>query len=100
MLLGNFCEKQQPITFDLRGYAAYIKSNGLKGTDITSEIMNRSFKERESQRKKKAAFSFFLATFWFDRSTPPPVPQKTEVPAPAPAVDAGPEVTPDDVPAA
>ena len=34
-------EKPQPIAFDLRGYAAYIKASGLKGTDITPEIMNR-----------------------------------------------------------
>jgi hypothetical protein len=34
----------------------------------------------------------------FDRPTPPPVPQVTEDPAPAPAADAGPEVTPNSVP--
>ena len=36
----NPYEKPQPIAFNLRGYAAYIKANGLKGTDITPEIMN------------------------------------------------------------
>ena len=42
----NPYEKPQPIAFDLRGYAAYIKANGLKGTDITPEIMNKFSKER------------------------------------------------------
>ncbi len=42
----NPYEKPQPIAFDLRGYAAYIKANGLKGTDITPEIMNRFSRER------------------------------------------------------
>ena len=37
----NPYEKPQPVAFDLRGYAAYIKAGGLKGTDITPEIMNR-----------------------------------------------------------
>ena len=37
----NPYEKPQPIAFDLRGYAAYIKVKGLKGTDITPGIMNR-----------------------------------------------------------
>jgi hypothetical protein len=37
----NPYEKPQPIAFNLRGYAAYIKANGLKGTDITPEIMNK-----------------------------------------------------------
>ena len=37
----NPYEKPQPIAFDLRGYAAYIKANGLEGTDITPDIMNR-----------------------------------------------------------
>lgn len=37
----NPYKKPQPITFDLRRYAAYIKDNNLKGTEITSEIMNR-----------------------------------------------------------
>lgn len=37
----NPYEKPHPIAFDLRGYASYIKANGLKGTDITPEIMNR-----------------------------------------------------------
>ena len=42
----NPYEKPQPIAYDLRGYAAYIKANGLKGTDITPEIMNRFSRER------------------------------------------------------
>ena len=42
----NPYEKTQPIAFDLRGYVAYIKANGLKGTDITPEIMNRFSRER------------------------------------------------------
>ena len=37
----NPYEKPQPVAFDLRGYAAYIKANGLEGTDITPDIMNR-----------------------------------------------------------
>ena len=41
----NPYEKPQPIAFDLRGYATYIKANGLKGTDITPEIMNKFSKE-------------------------------------------------------
>ena len=47
----NPYEKPQPIAFDLRGYAAYIKANGLKGTDITPEIMNRFSKERYPPQK-------------------------------------------------
>ena len=47
----NPYEKPQPIAFDLRGYAAYIKSNGLKGADITPEIMNRFSKERYPLQK-------------------------------------------------
>ena len=47
----NSYEKPQPIAFDLRGYAAYIKANGLKGTDITPEIMNRFSKERYPLQK-------------------------------------------------
>ena len=42
----NPYEKPQPSAFDLRGYAAYIKANGLKGTDITPEIMNRFSRAR------------------------------------------------------
>ena len=42
----NPYEKPQPIAFDLRGYAAYIKAKGLKGTDITPEIMNRFSRDR------------------------------------------------------
>ena len=42
----NPYEKPQPIAFDLRGYASFIKANGLKGTDITPEIMNRFSRER------------------------------------------------------
>ena len=37
----NPYEKPQPVVFDLRGYAAYIRAKGLKGKDITPEIMNR-----------------------------------------------------------
>ena len=37
----NSYEKPQPVVFDLRGYAAYIRAKGLKGKDITPEIMNR-----------------------------------------------------------
>lgn len=37
----NPYEKPEPIAFDLRGYAAYMKTNGLKGTDITADIMNK-----------------------------------------------------------
>ena len=37
----NPYEKPQSVAFDLRGYAAYIKAEGFKGTDITPEIMNR-----------------------------------------------------------
>ena len=47
----NPYDKPQPIAFDLRGYAAYIKANGLKGTDITPEIMNRFSKERYPLQK-------------------------------------------------
>ena len=47
----NPYEKPQPIAFDLRGYAAYIKANGLKGTDITPEIMNKFSKERYPLQK-------------------------------------------------
>ena len=47
----NPYDKPQPIAFDLRGYAAYIKANGLKGTDITPEIMNRFSKERYPVQK-------------------------------------------------
>ena len=47
----NPYEKPQPIAFDLRGYAAYIKANGLKGADITPEIMNRFSKERYPLQK-------------------------------------------------
>lgn len=36
----NPYEKPQPIAFDLRGYAAYIAEHGLKGTDISPDIMN------------------------------------------------------------
>ncbi len=42
----NPYEKPQPISFDLRGYAAYMKENGLKGADITPEIMNKFSKAR------------------------------------------------------
>lgn len=35
----NPYEKQPPIAFDLRGYAAYVAEKGLKGRDITPEIM-------------------------------------------------------------
>ncbi len=42
----NPYEKPQPVAFDLRGYAAYIKAKGLKGTDITPGIMNRFSGER------------------------------------------------------
>ena len=42
----NSYEKPQPIAFDLRGYAVYIKAKGLKGTDITPEIMDRFSRER------------------------------------------------------
>ena len=37
----NPYEKPQPVVFDLRGYAAYFRAKGLKGKDITPEIMNR-----------------------------------------------------------
>ena len=47
----NPYEKPQPVAFDLRGYAAYIKANGLKGTDITPEIMNKFSKERYPVQK-------------------------------------------------
>ncbi len=42
----NPYEPHQPIPFDLRGYASYIKANGLKGTDITTEIMEKFTEER------------------------------------------------------
>ena len=48
---ANPYEKPQPIAFDLRGYAAYIKANSLKGTDITPEIMNKFSKERYPLQK-------------------------------------------------
>lgn len=35
----NPYEKQPPIAFDLRGYAAYVAEKGLKASDITPEIM-------------------------------------------------------------
>ena len=35
----NPYEKQPPIAFDLRAYAAYVAEKGLKGSDITPEIM-------------------------------------------------------------
>ena len=37
----NSYEKPQPVAFDLRGYAAYIKASGLKGTEIKPGIMDR-----------------------------------------------------------
>ena len=36
----NPYEKQRPLEFDLRKYAAYVKEKGLKVSDITPEIMN------------------------------------------------------------
>lgn len=39
-------EKQPPIAFDLRGYAAYAAENGLTGKDITPEIMQMFSKEK------------------------------------------------------
>lgn len=34
-------EEQQPIAFDLRGYAAYVKEHKLKASEITMEIMQK-----------------------------------------------------------
>ncbi len=36
----NPYEKQRPLEFDLRKYAAYVKEKDLKVSDITPEIMN------------------------------------------------------------
>ncbi len=47
----NPYKKPQLIAFDLRGYAAYIKANGLSGADITPEIMNKFSKERYPLQK-------------------------------------------------
>lgn len=35
----NPYEKQPPLAFDLRGYAAYVAEKGLKANDITPEIL-------------------------------------------------------------
>ena len=32
---------KEPLRFDLRGYAAYVKENAIKASDITPEIMRR-----------------------------------------------------------
>lgn len=37
----NPYEKQKALSFDLRGYAAYIAENGIKASEITPEIMNK-----------------------------------------------------------
>ncbi len=37
----NPYEKPQPIAYDLRGYAAFLKANGLNGADVTPEMMDR-----------------------------------------------------------
>lgn len=37
----NPYEKQKPLSFDLRGYAAYIAEKGIKASEITPEIMNK-----------------------------------------------------------
>ncbi len=31
--------KQEPLRFDLRGYAAYVKKNNLTASDVTPEIL-------------------------------------------------------------
>ena len=37
---NNPYEKGSSLNFDLRGYAAYVKENGLKVNEITPKIMN------------------------------------------------------------
>ena len=34
-------EKKDPLAFDLRGYASYVKDNHLAAKDITPEIMQQ-----------------------------------------------------------
>lgn len=45
----NPYEKPQAINFNLREYAAYIKANGLNGTEITPEMMNKFSKSENSK---------------------------------------------------
>lgn len=33
--------KSEPLNFDLRAYAAYVKENNLTASDITEEILNK-----------------------------------------------------------
>ena len=51
----NPYEKPRPITYDLRGYAAFVAEKGLKATDITPEIMKKIFPSNSIRRGKLCA---------------------------------------------
>ena len=37
----NPSEKQPSLSFDMRGYAKYVKDNGLQSKEVTPEIMQK-----------------------------------------------------------
>lgn len=41
----NPYEQPRPFAFDLRGYAQYVKDNGLNPKDVTSEVMQKFSRE-------------------------------------------------------
>ncbi|UEB77595.1 hypothetical protein LK436_11770 [Clostridium sp. M62/1] len=43
----NPYEKHEPLQFDLRGYAQYVKERNLKPEDITLEILAFFSKQKE-----------------------------------------------------
>ena len=43
----NPYEKHEPLQFDLRGYAQYVKEHNLKPEDITLEILTLFSKQKE-----------------------------------------------------
>ena len=43
----NPYERNPLVGFDLRAYAAYVKENNLKASDITEEILNKFSTERK-----------------------------------------------------
>ena len=38
---NNPCKKNEPLHFDLRGYASYVKENNLKAEQITDAVLRK-----------------------------------------------------------
>lgn len=45
-------EEQEPLRFDLRGYAAYVKAHGLTAADITPEVLAAFSGQKEQQQRR------------------------------------------------